>query len=91
MDLRLDIIDRVRGFNLESDSFSGKSLYEDLHTKGFGSKSASTVCMSKEDNIHISDNLIMTHKYMNISRRKMKKLTENEPHCDDCCGCGEER
>ena len=62
LDLRLDIIDRVRGFNLESDGFSCKSLHENLHTIGFGSKLASDVKMSTEDSIHTSNNLIMTHQ-----------------------------
>jgi len=31
LDLGFDIVDSVRGFNLESDSFARKGLYEDLH------------------------------------------------------------
>ena len=65
LDLRLDIIYRVRGFNLKSDGFSGKSLHENLHTIGFGSKSVTNMNMSEEDNIHTSSNLIMTHEEMN--------------------------
>jgi hypothetical protein len=64
LDLRLDIIDGVRGFNLKSDGFSCKSLHENLHTIGFRSKSASNMYMSKEDSIHTSNNLIM-HEYVN--------------------------
>ena len=31
LDLGLDIIDRIRGLNLEGDGFTSKGLNEDLH------------------------------------------------------------
>ena len=31
LDLGLDIVDGVRGLNLESDGLSSQSLYKDLH------------------------------------------------------------
>ena len=32
LDLGLDVLDRVRGFHLESDGLAGEGLDEDLHT-----------------------------------------------------------
>ena len=32
LDLGLDVIDGVRGFDLKGDGLSGKRLYKDLHT-----------------------------------------------------------
>ena len=31
LDLRLDVINRVRGLNLEGDGLAGKRLHKDLH------------------------------------------------------------
>jgi hypothetical protein len=31
LDLGLDVFDRITGFNIKSDGFSGKGLNEDLH------------------------------------------------------------
>ena len=36
LDLGLDIIDGVRGLNLEGDSLSGEGLNEDLHAEMWG-------------------------------------------------------